>query len=142
MSIFYSDRVVRGGELLDKFSRKKLFSKREASAVLQTICKTLNYQHTNGVVHRDLKLSNILYADKTGNLDSLRIVDFGFAKQLSADNRLLMTPCYTANFVTHEVMKRQGYDAACDVWICCIILYTMLAGHTRMLMANCACYYE
>ncbi len=55
------------------------------------------------VVHRDLKPSNILYVDESGNPESLRICDFGFAKQLRADNGLLMTPCYTANFVAPEV---------------------------------------
>lgn len=55
------------------------------------------------VVHRDLKPSNILYADASGSPESLRICDFGFAKQLRADNGLLMTPCYTANFVAPEV---------------------------------------
>ena len=55
------------------------------------------------VVHRDLKPSNILYADSSGSPESLRICDFGFAKQLRADNGLLMTPCYTANFVAPEV---------------------------------------
>jgi len=55
------------------------------------------------VVHRDLKPSNILYADETGAPESLRICDFGFAKQLRAENGLLMTPCYTANFVAPEV---------------------------------------
>lgn len=55
------------------------------------------------VVHRDLKPSNILYVDESGNAESLRICDFGFAKQLRADNGLLMTPCYTANFVAPEV---------------------------------------
>lgn len=44
--------------------------------------------------------------------------------------RLLMTPCYTANFVAPEVLKRQGYDAACDVWSLGVLLYTMLAGRT------------
>lgn len=55
------------------------------------------------VVHRDLKPSNILYVDKSGNPESIRICDFGFAKQLRAENGLLMTPCYTANFVAPEV---------------------------------------
>lgn len=55
------------------------------------------------VVHRDLKPSNILYMDESGNPDSIRICDFGFAKQLRAENGLLMTPCYTANFVAPEV---------------------------------------
>ena len=151
--------LMRGGELLDKILRQKFFSEREASAVLQTICKTVYYLHTQGVsyrkrsylwtiiflildlslrqyrhllankivdrvtilkkttvleniifclqvVHRDLKPSNILYADATGSPDSLRICDFGFAKQLRAVNGLLMTPCYTANFVAPEVRWR------------------------------------
>ncbi|MEQ2215287.1 hypothetical protein XENOCAPTIV_030152 [Xenoophorus captivus] len=54
------------------------------------------------VVHRDLKPSNILYMDDSGNPDSIRICDFGFAKQLRGGNGLLLTPCYTANFVAPE----------------------------------------
>lgn len=61
------------------------------------------------VVHRDLKPSNILYVDESGNPESIRICDFGFAKQLRAENGLLMTPCYTANFVAPEVKPRIVY---------------------------------
>ncbi|KAE8601924.1 hypothetical protein XENTR_v10013835 [Xenopus tropicalis] len=122
--------LMMGGELLDKILRQKCFSEREASAVLCVITKTAEYLHTQGVVHRDLKPSNILYMDESGNPESIRICDFGFAKQLRAENGLLMTPCYTANFVAPEVLKRQGYDAACDIWSLGILLYTMLAGFT------------
>lgn len=158
---------MKGGELLDKILRQKFFSEREASAVLHTITKTVEYLHAQGVkhspsqwciiliyyvfqvytifwalryfqytgpfycisntswqsdicfpdslchwwnfcppaqvVHRDLKPSNILYVDESGNPESIRICDFGFAKQLRAENGLLMTPCYTANFVAPEV---------------------------------------
>ncbi|XP_047625711.1 ribosomal protein S6 kinase alpha-2 isoform X2 [Phacochoerus africanus] len=122
--------LMRGGELLDRILRQRCFSEREASDVLCTITKTMDYLHSQGVVHRDLKPSNILYMDESGNPESIRICDFGFAKQLRAENGLLMTPCYTANFVAPEVLKRQGYDAACDIWSLGILLYTMLAGFT------------
>lgn len=122
--------LMRGGELLDRILRQKCFSEREASAVLCTITKTVEYLHSQGVVHRDLKPSNILYVDETGDPESIRICDFGFAKQLRAENGLLMTPCYTANFVAPEVLKKQGYDAACDIWSLGILMYTMLAGFT------------
>ncbi|XP_063851048.1 ribosomal protein S6 kinase 2 beta-like isoform X1 [Scylla paramamosain] len=122
--------LMKGRELFDKILRQKFFSEREASAVLLTLSHAVQYLHQNGVVHRDLKPSNIMYADISGSPDSLRICDFGFAKQLRAENGLLMTPCYTANFVAPEVLKRQGYDAACDIWSLGVLLYTMLAGHT------------
>uniref|UniRef100_A0A8C8HUG0 Ribosomal protein S6 kinase n=1 Tax=Oncorhynchus tshawytscha TaxID=74940 RepID=A0A8C8HUG0_ONCTS len=122
--------LMRGGELLDRILYQKCFSEREASVLLCTITKTVEYLHSQGVVHRDLKPSNLLYVDETGDPESIRICDFGFAKQLRAENGLLMTPCYTANFVAPEVLKKQGYDAACDIWSLGILLYTMLAGFT------------
>ncbi|KAJ6663383.1 hypothetical protein lerEdw1_009462 [Lerista edwardsae] len=128
--VYLVTELMRGGELLDKILKQKCFSEREASSLLHTICKTVEYLHSQGVVHRDLKPSNILYVDESGNPESIRICDFGFAKQLRADNGLLMTPCYTANFVAPEVLKRQGYDEACDIWSLGILLYTMLAGYT------------
>ncbi|XP_045714940.1 ribosomal protein S6 kinase alpha-1 isoform X1 [Phyllostomus hastatus] len=128
--VYLVTELMRGGELLDKILRQKFFSEREASFVLHTISKTVEYLHSQGVVHRDLKPSNILYVDESGNPECLRICDFGFAKQLRAENGLLMTPCYTANFVAPEVLKRQGYDEGCDIWSLGILLYTMLAGYT------------
>uniref|UniRef100_A0A672KZQ8 non-specific serine/threonine protein kinase n=1 Tax=Sinocyclocheilus grahami TaxID=75366 RepID=A0A672KZQ8_SINGR len=128
--VYLVTELMKGGELLDKILRQKFFSEREASAVLYTITKTVDYLHCQGVVHRDLKPSNILYMDNSGNPDSIRICDFGFAKQLRGDNGLLLTPCYTANFVAPEVLMRQGYDAACDIWSLGVLLYTMLAGYT------------
>lgn len=77
-----------------------------------------------------MKPSNLLYASINQTPDSLKLCDLGFAKQLRADNGLLMTPCYTANFVAPEVLKRQGYDLACDIWSLGVLLYIMLEGKT------------
>uniref|UniRef100_A0AAV2JLA1 Protein kinase domain-containing protein n=1 Tax=Knipowitschia caucasica TaxID=637954 RepID=A0AAV2JLA1_KNICA len=98
------------------------------SVCKRCVHKATNTEYAVKVVHRDLKPSNILYVDESGNPESIRICDFGFAKQLRANNGLLMTPCYTANFVAPEVLKRQGYDEGCDIWSLGVLLYTMLAG--------------
>lgn len=122
--------LLRGGELLDRLLQRRNFTEREAAEVIHTITNVVHYLHENGVVHRDLKPSNILYAKSGGDPTTLCICDLGFAKQLRAENGLLMTPCYTANFVAPEVLKRQGYDAACDIWSLGVLLYIMLAGYT------------
>jgi len=128
--VFLVTELMKGGELLDKILKQKFYTEKEASSVLKTVTRVVDYLHKSGVVHRDLKPSNILYADETWNPESLRICDFGFAKQLRHDNGLLMTPCYTANFVAPEVLKKKGYDEACDIWSLGVLLYTMLAGYT------------
>uniref|UniRef100_A0A8C6LJZ6 Ribosomal protein S6 kinase n=1 Tax=Nothobranchius furzeri TaxID=105023 RepID=A0A8C6LJZ6_NOTFU len=120
--------VLRGNELLDRVLTLPDFTERDASDIVCTLTKTVEYLHSQGVVHRDLKPSNICYADDGGLPESIRICDFGFAKQLRAENGLLMTPCYTATFMAPEVLKKQGYDAACDIWSLGILLYTMIAG--------------
>ncbi|VDD82125.1 unnamed protein product, partial [Mesocestoides corti] len=124
VSLYY----LEGGELFDKITRQKCFSEKEASSVLEVLARTIDTLHKQLVVHRDLKPSNILYADSTGSPESICICDFGFAKQLRAENGLLMTPCYTAQFAAPEVLKMQGYHMACDIWSLGILLYAMLAG--------------
>uniref|UniRef100_A0AAR2LRT3 non-specific serine/threonine protein kinase n=1 Tax=Pygocentrus nattereri TaxID=42514 RepID=A0AAR2LRT3_PYGNA len=106
--VYLVTELMKGGELLDRILRQKFFSEREASAVLYTITKTVDYLHCQGVVHRDLKPSNILYMDDSGNPDSIRICDFGFAKQLRGDNGLLLTPCMTKLAVRYPLCSCKG----------------------------------
>ncbi|XP_034609949.1 ribosomal protein S6 kinase alpha-1 isoform X6 [Trachemys scripta elegans] len=50
--VFLVTELMRGGELLDRILRQKCFSEREASSVLHTICKTVEYLHSQGVLKR------------------------------------------------------------------------------------------
>ncbi|XP_072320964.1 ribosomal protein S6 kinase alpha-2 [Eucyclogobius newberryi] len=127
-SAYLVQDLLRGNELLDRVFTMAHFTERDASDIICTLTKTVEYLHSQGVVHRDLKPSNIQYADDSGLPESIRLSDFSFAKQLRAENGLLMTPCYTATFMAPEVLKKQGYDAACDIWSLGILLYTIIAG--------------
>ena len=104
--IYLVTELMMGGEMFHKIQRQKMFSEREASAVMKTITSTVAYLHQNDVAHRDLKPSNILYADESGDPNTVRIVDFGFAKQLRHENGMLMTPCFTKNYVAPEVLSK------------------------------------
>uniref|UniRef100_A0A914RUU4 Protein kinase domain-containing protein n=1 Tax=Parascaris equorum TaxID=6256 RepID=A0A914RUU4_PAREQ len=110
VSVYLVEELCRGGELLSRIIAQRHFSEREAAAVMLKLANAVSYLHANQVVHRDLKPSNVMYASAKADADSIRIIDFGFAKQLRAENGLLMTPCYTAQFVAPEVLKKQGYD--------------------------------
>ncbi|XP_044756566.1 ribosomal protein S6 kinase 2 beta isoform X2 [Coccinella septempunctata] len=121
-------QLLRGGNLLDYMMKRRFLQEIEAAAILRYLVNAVAYLHENGVVHRDLKPTNILFANEDCTPESVTICDMGFAKQLRAGNGLLMTPCYTANYVAPEVLKRQGYDAACDIWSLGVILFIMLSG--------------
>ena len=51
-----------------------------------------------------------------GDPTTIRIVDFGFAKQIRHENGLLVTPSFTKSYVAPEVISLQQYDLSCDIW--------------------------
>ncbi|XP_026318849.1 ribosomal protein S6 kinase 2 beta isoform X2 [Hyposmocoma kahamanoa] len=122
--------LCRGGELLEHITQRRYLPEHEAAPILRNVLQAVHYLHRHTVVHRDIKPSNILFATAEKRPEDIRLVDFGLAKQLRAENGLLMTPCYTANFVAPEVLKRAGYDAACDIWSLGVLAYIMLSGRT------------
>jgi p90 ribosomal S6 kinase len=63
-----------------------------------------------------------MYLDENRQASSLRIVDFGFAKQQRAENGLLMTPCFTKEYAAPEVLSRKKYDESCDICMRSFIL--------------------
>lgn len=108
-----------GGELFDYILSQRFLREKEARRIFAQLVSAVWYMHARGVVHRDLKLENILL-DRHRNI---LISDFGFAGLL--DNGTFMStscgsPCYAA---PELVMQADPYDAPLvDVWSCGVIL--------------------
>lgn len=65
----------------------------EAAAILRYLVNAVAYLHENGVVHRDLKPTNILFANENCTPESITICDMGFAKQVSEVVDLVFDNC-------------------------------------------------
>uniref|UniRef100_M4C4D8 Protein kinase domain-containing protein n=1 Tax=Hyaloperonospora arabidopsidis (strain Emoy2) TaxID=559515 RepID=M4C4D8_HYAAE len=102
------------GRQVDEQSAKKIF---------RQVVMGVVYLHASGVIHRDLKLANLLI-DGDG---VVKISDFGLAARLGEDH---VTMCGTPNFIAPEVLTAQDepYNEAVDIWSLGCILYCLLLG--------------
>ncbi|XP_075520116.1 CBL-interacting serine/threonine-protein kinase 3-like isoform X2 [Primulina tabacum] len=126
--IFIIMEFVTGGELFDTIVKHGRMQEDEARKYFQQLINAVDYCHSRGVFHRDLKLENLLL-DTEGNL---KVSDFGLSalSQQIRDDGLLHTTCGTPNYVAPEVLNDRGYDGAtADMWSCGVILFVLLAGY-------------
>ncbi|GAA5955616.1 hypothetical protein JCM3765_001802 [Sporobolomyces pararoseus] len=117
-----------GGELFDHILAHRYLKERDASRLFAQLISGVSYLHRKGVVHRDLKLENLLL-DRNRNVI---ITDFGFANRFNdATTDLMATSCGSPCYAAPELVVQDGryIGTAVDVWSCGVILYAMLAGY-------------
>lgn len=119
--LFYTMEVVSGRPFLDHL--------REHPHALQDLfaqlLEALDYIHSRGIIHRDLKSENVLVEEGR----RVRLLDFGLAR--SADNRITQTGSVlgTPLYMSPEQVLGQELDARTDLYSAGVILYEALAGH-------------
>jgi serine/threonine protein kinase len=115
------------GEALNRIlAREKKLPVARALQLADEIATALDYAHTQGVTHRDIKPGNILITQD----DHAKIADFGIAKlnlaHFTLPGKVLGTPAYMAP----EQLSGEGADGRSDLFSLGVILYAMVTGHS------------
>jgi serine/threonine protein kinase len=140
-SIWLVTELCAGGELFDYLVEQGRIDEFEARTLFGQLCLAVAYCHNQGVVHRDLKLENVLLDDHC----QVKLSDFGFTREFERGT-LMDTFCGTTGYASPEMLMGQKYlgqglsyppypnicgdstFAEVDIWSLGIILYALLTG--------------
>uniref|UniRef100_A0A0E0DMY9 Protein kinase domain-containing protein n=1 Tax=Oryza meridionalis TaxID=40149 RepID=A0A0E0DMY9_9ORYZ len=112
------------GQLYDYVTQLGRLREDDARRIFQQIISGAEYCHHNMVVHRDLKLENILMDSEM----NVKIVDFGFSK-FFRHNKVLSASCGSREYAAPELLAGRKYvGPPVDVWSCGVILYILFCG--------------
>ena len=115
----------KNGELFEYISKKERLDEDEASSFFYQIINGVEYIHSKGIAHRDLKLENLLLTED----NIIKIIDFGLSHEFNGKD-LLKTKCGSPSYASPELIAQPFYDGfKSDIWCCGIILYAMLCGY-------------
>ena len=106
------------------------FSETQAAKILKDIVKGLQYSHSRGIIHRDLKLENILVKTNSDNdILDLKIADFGLSELISDKLTTGQGLKGSFEYSAPELFKKnQKFDAKVDSWSLGIMLHYLLFG--------------
>ena len=112
------------GDLFNFIRRRGKLSESISKLIFKQIIEGLKYIHKKKIVHRDIKLNNILIDLN----NTIKICDFGISEKLS-DGDIMYEKCGTPAYIAPEIFKNKGYEGyLCDIWSAGITLYYMLSG--------------
>ena len=116
---------ISGGNLQNFVKKRRKLTEKTAKILFKQIIEGIQYIHSQGIVHRDIKLENILL-DLNNNI---KICDFGVGKIIKPESTLY-DQCGTPVYMAPEIIKNAGYKGfPVDIWSSGVALYIMLTGN-------------
>ncbi|KAM3851500.1 inactive serine/threonine-protein kinase PLK5-like isoform 1-T1 [Vipera latastei] len=103
---------------------RRTLTEPEVRFYLKQIMSGLQYLHQQGIIHRDLKLSNVFITKRM----QVKIGDLGLARQEEQPCGRRGVVCGTPNYLAPEVIAKKGHSCKSDIWALGCIMYTTLAG--------------
>lgn len=127
--LFLVTDLCSGGELFDKIvnNEELKLSEQLSKEITTTLVSTIEYLHSNHIVHRDVKAENVLFQSKTSH--KILVADFGLARVLHGGEKL-NDVLGTLSYMAPEMLLREhGHEYAVDVWALGVLVYFMLCGY-------------
>lgn len=126
--------LVGGGDLYTVLTSREppRLVEREAAFVLRQLATGLKFLHAQCIIHRDLKLENVLVASERRRgpvvLYGVKITDFGLSKAVGVGLSEALSTVGTHPYIAPEVLSTKSYDFSSDLWCLGVLLYVLLAG--------------
>ena len=115
---------IEGGSLLDRINKNGPIAESTAKTIFFQLISAIYYIHRFNIVHRDVKVENILF-DGARNV---RLIDFGLSFLKNDQHNIMHTQCGSINYAAPEMIKGGIYSENVDVWSAGVVLYTMIVG--------------
>jgi polo-like kinase 4 len=105
-------------------------SEQKTALFCYEILLALEYLQSHRVIHRDMKLSNLLLVSQNNKNTafSLKLCDFGLAVQLEHPDEEHFTICGTPNYIAPEIASNKSHSFPADIWSLGCLCYSMLTG--------------
>jgi calcium-dependent protein kinase len=118
-----------GGDLIDYLEERVYLPEGKVQVFMNKLLSCMEYLHdSRHMVHRDLKLENILL-DTDQDLQDMKLIDFGLAQHFDTDNNTFHELVGSTAYVAPQVIEGE-YTEKCDLWSCGVIAYSLLSGYT------------
>ena len=121
---------MKGSDLFSALDDRGSYAEEDARDIITQLLTALKYCHERGVVHRDVKLENILLPSAFDQA-KIKLGDFGLGTFCTATQDTLTERCGTPLYVAPEVLSGHAvsYGSKVDVWSTGVVLFMLLSGY-------------